>query len=191
VASLEDAGFTFKDMLAWIRPRAVHRAQRVSVVFDRRGDDDNAQKWEGWRVGNLRPLFEPILWFVKPYRIGATIADNVLEHGVGAYNETAYQQYSTHPDNLLSIGFESGESGLHPTQKPARLMEALIELASKPGQFVLDPFAGSGSTLAAAQALKRHFLGFELDANYAETARQRIATRQLPLTASAPGDAKE
>src|SRR5262249_10220218 len=55
VVALEDAGFNFRDMLAWTRPRPVHRAQRVSVVFERRGRDDLANKWRGFRVGNLRP----------------------------------------------------------------------------------------------------------------------------------------
>ena len=84
VVAFEDAGFTFKDSLAWLREAAPHRAQRVSVVFQRRGDRASAEQWEGWRVGNLRPTFEPVLWFVKPYTIGTTIADNVLMHGVGA-----------------------------------------------------------------------------------------------------------
>lgn len=89
VVAFEDAGFTFKDSLAWLRESAPHRAQRVSIVFQRRGDEASAKQWEGWRVGNLRPTFEPILWFVKPYTIGTTIADNVLEHGIGAFNEQA------------------------------------------------------------------------------------------------------
>lgn len=187
VAALEDAGFTFKDMLAWTRPRAVHRAQRISVIFDRRGDDENATEWAGWRVGNLRPRFEPILWFVKPYPIGTTIADNVLQHGVGAYNEDAYVEYAKHPDNLISVGFEQGELGLHPTQKPIRLMEALIQLASTPGQIVLDPFAGSGSTLVAAKRLQRRFIGCELDSKYVDVARKRLASHQLTLMPVAEG----
>lgn len=61
VVAFEDAGFTFKDSLAWLRESAPHRAQRLSVVFERRGDMANADVWQGWRVGNLRPTFEPIL----------------------------------------------------------------------------------------------------------------------------------
>jgi site-specific DNA-methyltransferase (adenine-specific) len=57
ICALEDVGFSFKDMLAWVRDHAPHRAQRVSVVFDRRGDAVSSREWEGWRVGNLRPSF--------------------------------------------------------------------------------------------------------------------------------------
>ena len=77
-------------MFSWMRQRAPHRAQRLSVVYERRGDLENSKKWDGWRVGNLRPTFEPVLWFTKPYKIGTTIADNVLIHGVGAFNEEAF-----------------------------------------------------------------------------------------------------
>jgi len=174
IAALEDAGFSFKDMFAWMRQRAPHRAQRVSVVYERRGDKLHAQQWEGWRVGNLRPTFEPVLWFTKPYKIGTTIADNVLAHGVGAFNEEAFLRYEKSPDNVLTSGFVPGESGLHPTQKPVRLMQALIELTTQKGQIVLDPFCGSGSTLVAAQLTGRNFLGFEANSQYAAVASERL-----------------
>jgi site-specific DNA-methyltransferase (adenine-specific) len=174
VAAMEDAGFTFKDMLAWLREAAPHRAQRVSVVFERRGDEQSSRQWEGWRVGNLRPVFEPILWFTKPYEIGGTIADIVLEHGLGAFHETAYVKYNEAPDNVLRVPAESREAGRHPTQKPVRLMQALIELTTSPGQIVLDPFCGSGTSLVAAKMLDRRFIGIEIREEYHRVAARRI-----------------
>lgn len=175
VVAFEDAGFTFKDSLAWLRESAPHRAQRVSIVFQRRGDEESAKQWDGWRVGNLRPTFEPILWFVKPYTIGTTIADNVLTHGVGAFNEEAFVRYERVPDNILRSGFGKGEGGRHVAQKPVKLLRALIELTTLPGQLVLDPFCGSGSTLVAAKSSNRSFLGFEVDPDAVEVAKQRLA----------------
>ncbi len=174
ISALEDAGFSFKDMFAWMRQRAPHRAQRVSVVYERRGDLENFAKWEGWRVGNLRPTFEPVLWFTKPYKIGTTIADNVLFNGVGAFNESAFLKYEKSPDNVLTSGFMSGESGHHPTQKPVRLMQSLIELTTQEGQIVLDPFCGSGSTLVAAKLLGRDYIGIEANREYALIAEARL-----------------
>ncbi len=174
ISALEDAGFSFRDMFAWLRERAPHRAQRVSVIYERRGDAMNSERWEGWRVGNLRPTFEPILWFTKPYKIGGTIADNVLAHSVGAFNEEAFLKYEKSPDNILHCGFASGEAGLHPTQKPVRLMQALIELTTQEGQVVLDPFCGSGSTLVAAKLLGRKYFGFEISPEYAAIAVGRL-----------------
>ncbi len=174
ICAFEDAGFTLKDVLAWMRPRAPHRAQRMSIVFERRGDEKMAQKWQGWRLGNLRPVFEPILWFTKPYTIGTTIADNARDHGTGGYNEDAFVRYSGQPNNVLEFGFSSGEAGLHPTQKPVMLMQALIELTTQPGQTILDPFCGSGSTLVAARNTGRRFLGCDENAEYCEVATKRL-----------------
>lgn len=175
ICALEDAGFSYKDMLAWLRSRAPHRAQRLSVVFDRRGDTTRAREWEGWRVGNLRPTFEPILWFTKPYKIGTTIADNAATHSVGGYNEDAFLRYTDVPDNVLRTGFSPGEAGHHPTQKPVALMQALIELTTRSGQVVLDPFCGSGTTLVAAQHIGRDFLGIETSEDFVNTARERLS----------------
>lgn len=183
ISAFEDAGFSFKDMLAWLREKAPHRAQRISVVYDRRGDKFSAEKWEGWRVGNLKPTFEPILWFTKPYRIGGTIADNVLEHGVGAYDEKSFLRYSSIPENILRCKFRPNESGLHPTQKPVSLMEALIDLTTTEGQLVLDPFCGAGSTLLAAKNLNRKFLGFDISEEYIGICQKRLeGPRQQRLT---------
>jgi site-specific DNA-methyltransferase (adenine-specific) len=174
ISALEDVGFTYKDMLAWIRDRAPHRAQRLSIVFEKRGDHASKEHFEGWRVGNLRPSFEPILWFTKPYPIGTTIADNVLVHGIGAFNETALLAFQSEPENILKIGMAKNEGGLHPTQKPVKLMRALIELTTCKGQFVLDPFCGSGSTLVAAQLCERVSMGIERDEEYVRIARNRL-----------------
>lgn len=174
ISAFEDSGFTYKDMIAWYKEKAPHRAQRLSVVYEKRGDDFNSQKWDGWRIGNLRPIFEPILWFNKPYKIGGTLADNMLEHEVGAYNEKAFLKYTHSPNNFISISSTKNDIGLHPTQKPLKLMNALIELTTKEGHIVLDPFCGSGSTLISAYNLKRKFIGIELDSNYYEKATNRL-----------------
>jgi len=175
VAAFEDAGFTFKDSLAWLRESAPHRAQRLSVVFQRRGDAANAAKWDGWRVGNLRPMYEPVLWFTKPYPIGTTIADNVLTHGVGAFSEEAIITYERRPDNVLRSGFGPGEGGRHIAQKPVKLLMLLIELTTLREHVVLDPFCGSGSTLVAAKATGRHYIGFDINADYVRVAKERLA----------------
>lgn len=63
---------------------------------------------------------------------------------------------------------------LHPTQKPLSVLSPLIEAFSKPGDTVLDPFAGSGSSLLAAKMLERNWLGVELDAKYHAIASERL-----------------
>ena len=53
VNAFEDSGFLLKDVLAWKKPSAHHRAARVSKVFEKRGLEDEMKKWHGWRLGNL------------------------------------------------------------------------------------------------------------------------------------------
>ncbi len=174
VCAFEDAGFTYKDMLAWEKDRAPRRAQRIGVVFERRGDFKNAEKWTGWRVGNLQPLFEPVLWFVKPYKIGGTIADSVLENELGAFNYDAFERRFHSSANILKSARFNSDFGFHPTQKPLRLMEALIELTTLENHIVVDPFCGSGTTLVAANRLKRRYIGFEINEEYCKTAEERL-----------------
>ncbi|MDR1323419.1 MAG: site-specific DNA-methyltransferase [Candidatus Margulisbacteria bacterium] len=181
ICAFEDSGFTYKDMLAWDKVRAAHRAQRISVVFERRQDLQSANKWDGWKVGNLRPLFEPILWFVKPYKIGGTLADNILQHSLGAFNEKILEKYVQEPDNIIHIQAERSDVGLHTTQKPLKLMELLIELATTENQLVLDPFCGSGTTLVAALRLDRSYLGFEKETDYCNIAKNRLKEEEHVL----------
>ena len=174
ICAMEEAGFIFRDMIAWEKDSAPHRAQRISEVYKRRNDSVNEEKWEGWRIGNLRPIFEPILWFQKPYKLGATLADNVINHEVGAFNDMLWNKYTLNSQNIIKTKKEKSDHGLHPTQKPIILMNSLIELTTKPGQIVLDPFMGSGSTCVAAKSLGRKYIGFELDKHYFEIAEDRI-----------------
>lgn len=177
ITALEDAGFTFKDMLAWEKDNAPHRAQRLSAIYARRNDEENAEKWEGWRVANLRPLFEPVLWFQKPYRTGGTIADNVITNELGAWNEYALEHYNAHENtfsNIISVRTEQEDHGLHTAQKPLKLMELLISLVTLEGQTVLDPFMGSGTTCTAAKRLNRHYIGIDIDADNIRITQERL-----------------
>jgi DNA modification methylase len=62
----------------------------------------------------------------------------------------------------------------HPTPKPIALMQHFIKLHSRPGELVLDPFMGAGSTLVAAKMLGRKSFGVELDESYCELAATRL-----------------
>ena len=69
----------------------------------------------------------------------------------------------------------------HPTQKPESLLHRVLLATTNPGDVVLDPFFGTGTTGAVAKKLGRHFIGLEADPVYADVARKRIA-------AISPGD---
>lgn len=72
------------------------------------------------------------------------------------------------------IDFAYTGNRLHPTEKPVTALAPLIECFTRPGELVLDPFCGSGSTLEAARRLDRDWLGIELDAQHHATASRRL-----------------
>jgi DNA modification methylase len=73
----------------------------------------------------------------------------------------------------------------HPTQKPEALLQRVLLASSNPGDVVLDPFFGTGTTGAVARRLNRHYIGIEREANYVSLAEERIAAVE-PL-ADPPG----
>jgi len=83
---------------------------------------------------------------------------------------------------------DDGGRKVHPTQKPESLLARVMLSSSNPGDVVLDPFFGTGTTGAVAKKLGRHFIGLERDPIYARAARRRIdAVEPLPdVAVSAP-----
>lgn len=69
----------------------------------------------------------------------------------------------------------------HPAQKPVKLLEHLIGIASDPGDIVFDPFMGVGSTGVAAIGLGRRFIGCEIDSTYFNAAQNRIGAFQASM----------
>ena len=65
----------------------------------------------------------------------------------------------------------------HPTVKPIKLMTYLITIGSRPGDTILDPFMGSGTTGVASKIIHRDFIGFEIEGKYFEIAKRRIEKR--------------
>jgi len=94
-------------------------------------------------------------------------------------HESAYLLVKGQPEpanvigDVIDWGAYTGNK-LHPTQKPLSILVPLIQAFSKPGAHVLDPFMGSGSTLAAGMMCGRHCTGIELDKGNFEIAKKRL-----------------
>ncbi len=84
----------------------------------------------------------------------------------------------THPSNLwtdISVPFWSmPENTDHPTQKPEKLLAKIILASTNPGDLILDPFAGSGTTAVTAKKLGRDFVAIESDEQYCLVAQKRL-----------------
>ena len=78
-------------------------------------------------------------------------------------------------------------AGWHGCQMPEQLLGRIIKACSNPGETILEPFGGSGTTLVVAKKLDRRFIGFELSENYAQQIRERLAATKAgdPLSGAA------
>ena len=170
-----DKGF---DQLAWLEciPRLLHKDGSVVIFNDWKNIGEIAKRLESlgmtikdmlrWEKTNPMPRnrdrryitdFECAIWMVKK---GAKWQFHRLNN---AYQRPAFK-----------YPVVAGASKVHPTQKPVELMEEIIKIHSAPGNLVLDPFSGSGSTGVACVNTGRNFIGIELDDEYYSVACKRI-----------------
>lgn len=112
----------------------------------------------------------------KPHKRGGSKAGKKAAHYHGAGKEIPETETNLyHPRSVLR--FDSavrGNKSLHPTAKPLELVKWLVMSYSNRGGVVLDPFVGSGTTLAACALAGRHGIGIERDENYFNIAVQRL-----------------
>jgi len=101
---------------------------------------------------------------------------------MGQIGQSAYTSEDGGPRLMRSVIFAKNCHGraVHPTQKPEAIVEPILRYSVPPGGSVLDPFAGSGTTLLVARSLGLSATGIEADAEYASAARARLGAT-LPL----------
>ena len=83
--------------------------------------------------------------------------------------------------NCMDWPRDNESEKIHPTQKPLKLLESLIKIFTDPGDVVIDPVAGSGSTLIAADNLGRKSFGFEIKKNFYKLASEAVNSNKLRI----------
>jgi len=174
----EKAGFEIRDMFAW---HYTKRAQFKAFSMDhfvKRMDIPKAEKdailrrLRGRKTPQLRPQFEALLLAQKPRE--GTFVQNWLHYQVGLIDASKSLNGAS-PTTLMSVEKPiRDEFDNHLTVKPVQLLAHLIELFTCPGQIVLDPFLGSGSTALAAMQTGRRCIGIEINSDYVVLAKRRI-----------------
>lgn len=150
----------------------------------------------GFLSANKRPLrsHENIIVFAKQFK--EIVFNPQMELGT-PYKKTNRQvTRSSHYNKIRAISNEwkygrypksvqfhsnANANSFHPTQKPVGLLMWLILTYSNPGECILDPFMGSGSTLVSAKNTGRHAIGIEQEERYCEIAVRRLAQEVLPF----------
>ena len=173
--AFEDAGFEIRDMYAW---RYTKRAQFKAFTMDhflaRRSDLTDAEKadMDGRRTPQLRPQFEAIICAQKPRE--GTFVDNWVAHRTGLIDARETLDGKA-PATVMTVEKADRAGNPHLTAKPVSLCEHLIRLFSAEGQTVLDPFSGSGTTCIAAERAGRNSIGIDINDEYTDIAKRRLA----------------
>lgn len=129
----------------------------------------DAMKLAGFQVKS------EVIWDKVYHGMGDTRAafapthENIIFAVKGRYSFPGHR-----PKDMVTFPKLSSSQMVHPTEKPVGLLASLITSVTKPGDLILDPFAGSGSTLVAARKTGRRYIGMELDEQHFETARRRV-----------------
>lgn len=170
--ALEEAGFYARDCLVFRRHAGIPKGLNFEKKLAK-GGNLHSEQWRGWH-SCLRNEWEAIALLQKP--LINNYVETVKETGVGLI-QTVNPDGSFQSNILEGFQREQIESfDVHCTVKPVSLMKKLISMfvPEKPDNIILDPFAGSGSTLVAARLLNLPFIGIEIEKEYVALARRRI-----------------
>ena len=187
--SCELAGFEIRDMINWTYTQSMPKGMSMTHVINKMKITDEEKKqlveeYKDYKSPQIRSCFEPICVAMKP--IGKlTFIQNELQFKTGLLdfsqkvgidnnrvpaNIITTEEYSeTYDKNFLvskPSKSEKGDTNHHITVKPIALMEHLIQLFSKKGSLVVDPFLGSGTTALACKNTDRRCIGIELNSEY-------------------------
>lgn len=167
---IEDAGFEIRDMLVWYREGQAkafsqdHFVRKMNISQDEK--DRIIDTLAGRKTPQLKGQSEPIVLAQNPK--DGTFINNWIEYGVGLI-DTTQSLDGKFPGTVMNVpkpkGKERAESK-HLTLKPIKLMEHLINVFTKPGDIVLDPFSGSGTTGVACVNTGRRYIGIELTTEF-------------------------
>jgi site-specific DNA-methyltransferase (adenine-specific) len=208
IKDLEDAGFdmSFSPIL-WTYHTGFPKASDTSKMIDKRGVD-LGDKYEGSKLGfQPKPAVEHIIIGMKPHGSKSYI-DNVLnfealpdnikmtypfiqvpkpakkEKDFGLNDNTELKKVGDGRITENDTAYQRGKTerkNIHPTTKPVKLMSYIITLFTREGDWVLDPFLGSGTTGIASKLINRHFVGIEREKEYFDICEERLSVSREEL----------
>lgn len=147
------------------------------------GPDPMFARWSLWMDGALE-FKQMVVWDKGPMGMGWHYRRSYETVLVGVRRPSPCRWYDTSDrvENIIrDIPKILPRADQHPTEKPPALAGRFIGLHSQPGDLILDPFVGCGSTLVAAKQMGRRAIGIEIGERYCEIAAKRLAQEILPL----------
>ena len=183
--ALEEAGFYARDMIVYRRSSGIPKGINMEKKLEQKEYKDS-QNWQGWH-SCLRNEWEAICVVQKPLMNNYT--QTVLEYGTGLFY--TQQEDGKFQSNILENikRDHNSDYNVHCTVKPLELMKKLVQIfvPKVKGSIVIDPFAGSGTTLVAAKQAGLNYIGMEIEPNYIEIINRRLESvsdlrETLPLS---------
>jgi site-specific DNA-methyltransferase (adenine-specific) len=202
IKDLEDAGFDMSfSPIMWTYHSGFPKASDTSKMIDKRGVD-LGKKYEGSKLGfQPKPAVEHIIIGMKPHGSKSYI-DNLLnfealpdnikmtypfiqvpkpakkekDFGLtGEEKKKPQRDEGQEKFNVPQKNRPTTSKNIHPTTKPVKLMSYIITLFTREGDWVLDPFLGSGTTGLASKLLNRNFIGVEREKEYFDICEERLS----------------
>lgn len=176
---LERVGFYTRDCIVYRRSSGIPKGLNFAAKLKKHGSKE-ADQWKGWH-SCLRSEWEAVVVVQKP--LEENYINTVLRYGVGLFHaENSTGGFQSNILENIPRDTIQEEFNTHHTPKPLALMEKLIELCVPPDPkiLVLDPFAGSGTTLVAAKKLGRSYIGIEINPEYVAIINKRLTAIDKP-----------
>lgn len=175
--ALEEAGFYTRDILVYRRHSGIPKGLNLKRKLEKMNHPDS-EKWDGWHTC-FRNEWESIVLVQKP--LLNNYWETLQKTGVGVFR--TINEDGSFQSNILEGYYNKSEKKFaHCTVKPLELIKKLILtlVPKSEDNIVLDPFAGSGTTLAAARQLGYHYTGIEIEEEYLEIIRDRLSETFQP-----------
>jgi DNA modification methylase len=144
--------------------------------------------WESilWFSMNRNPYCDPKANGKESHRVGFLSNKGQGDYKFGASEPVTGIARCKDYFEVGTADVDRSKENTHPAQYPEKLAAWIIRLLSPPNGLVLDPFMGSGSTAVACKNEGRNYLGFDLNENYCEYARKRVAQTPCNLSINSP-----
>lgn len=171
--ALEKAGFYARDIVVYRRSSGIPKGINMEKMLEQKGFE-NPEQLKGWH-SCLRSEWEAICVLQKPLQNNYT--ETLLEFGTGLFY-TEMEDGGFQSNILENIKRDkAADYNVHCTVKPLDLMKKLVEIfvPRVKGSIVIDPFAGSGTTLVAAKLFGLDYIGIEVEPSYIEIIEKRLS----------------
>lgn len=163
-----------------MRPLLEHAAEECEVFTFTRWDVLPAWIEAVKSLSDLGLVYKMLMvWDKGALGMGDIDASFGASHEFILYSKKGRRDLNYQRSSVLRFDRPAPSARIHPTEKPVALLEELIKTCTDPGDVVVDPFAGSGSTIAAAQRQGRIGIGIEKHGPYAAKANERLAQSLL------------